>query len=56
MAHSYAVLAGDRELFDKLLGEVVAADPGAAPEIAAENALEQQKAQRMLAQGDDFFY
>jgi len=56
MAESYAVLAGDRELFDKLLNEVVAADPNAVPEIAPENQLEQQKARAMLAKADDLFY
>ncbi len=56
MAETYAVLAGDRELFDTLLNEVVGADPNALPEIAAENALEQRKAKEMLAKGDDLFY
>lgn len=56
MAETYAVLIGDRELFDKLLNEVVAADPNALPEIAAENQLEQQKAKGLLARGDDLFY
>lgn len=56
MAESYAVLVGDREMFDKLLGEVVAADANAVPEIAPENLLEQQKAKGLLAKGDDLFY
>jgi tetratricopeptide (TPR) repeat protein len=56
MANSYAVLVGDRELFDELLNEVVNADPNAVPDIAPENRLEQQKAKRLLAKGDDLFY
>lgn len=56
MANSYAVLAGDRALFDKLLQEVVAADPNAVPEVAPENKLEQEKAKRLLANADDLFY
>lgn len=56
MADSYAVLVGDRELFDKLLNEVVQADPNALEAVAPENQLEQQKAKRLLARGDDLFY
>ena len=56
MANSYAVLTGERELFDKLLNEVIAADPNAVPEIAHENRLEQAKAKKLLAKADDLFY
>ena len=56
MANSYAVLVGDRPLFEQLLNEVVAYDLTQAPEIAPENALEQQKAKRLLANADDLFY
>lgn len=56
MAESYAVLTGDRALFDQLLTEVLAADPAAAPEVLAENTLEQRKAEKLRAAADDFFY
>lgn len=41
--------------FKKLLDEVVAADANAEPSIAAENAIEQAKAKKLLAQMDDLF-
>lgn len=56
MAESYAVLAGENELFEKLLNEVVAADPMAVPEIGPENKLEQMKAKKLLEKKDDLFY
>ncbi len=56
MAESYAVLAGDRAMFDKLLQEVIAADPNALPEVAPENKLEQMKAKNLLKNADDLFY
>lgn len=55
MAEQYAVLVGDRDLYEKLLNEVLSA-ADADPSIAAENELEKRKAKRMLAAADDFFY
>lgn len=45
----------DRATYQRLLEEVVAADPAAEPTIAAENAVEQAKARRLLAEIDEFF-
>lgn len=56
MAESYAVLIGDRDLYEKLLNEVLSAPADADPAIAAENELEKRKAKRMLANADEFFY
>lgn len=56
MAESYAVLIGDRALFDQLLTEVISADPNALPEVAPENTLEQRKAAQLQAKADDLFY
>ena len=55
-AEQYAVLIGDRDLYESLLNEVLNADPSLAPEIAPENELEKRKAKRMLANADEFFY
>jgi hypothetical protein len=41
--------------FKQLLDEVIAADPAADPEIAAENGAAQAKAKKLLAQIDDLF-
>jgi len=45
----------DKDTFKKLLDEVVAADPAAAPEIEPENKIEQEKARKLLAKIDDLF-
>jgi hypothetical protein len=45
----------DKDTFKKLLDEVVAADPAAAPEIEPENKIEQEKAKKLLAKIDDLF-
>ncbi len=45
----------DRETYERLLNEVVAADPNADPAIAPENMAEQAKAKKMLASIDDVF-
>ncbi|MEZ4460116.1 MAG: TRAP transporter TatT component family protein [bacterium] len=55
-AEQYAVLIGDRDLYESLLNEVLNADLSLAPEIAPENELEKRKAKRMLADADEFFY
>ena len=56
MAESYAVLVGDRKMFEKLLQDTLAADPAAIPDLVPENTLEQRKAKRLLAREDDLFY
>ncbi len=45
----------DRELFRRLLREVVSADPGTDPDYSAENRLAQKKAKALLAQENDIF-
>jgi predicted anti-sigma-YlaC factor YlaD len=45
----------DKATFEKLLKDVVAANPAAEPEIEAENLLEQEKAKKLLAQIDEKF-
>ena len=42
-------------LFDKLLDEVISADPDAIPELGPENRAEQAKAKVLKAQKSDFF-
>jgi hypothetical protein len=53
MAEMYATKAGDRDLFKRLLDEVIAFDLSAAPELRAENAAEQKKAKFLLADIDN---
>jgi hypothetical protein len=48
-------VADGKVKFKQLLDEVIAADPNAEPALAAENALEQQKAKKLLAKIDDLF-
>ncbi len=55
MAEYYATKRGDREMFTKLLNEVLAADPTQLPDITAEQKLEQEKAKQMLARTDELF-
>ncbi len=55
MAQYYATKSQDRELFQRLCDEVLAADPEVLPEIAPELRLEQTKAQNLLDQIDDLF-
>jgi tetratricopeptide (TPR) repeat protein len=55
MAENYCTKVKDRALFKKLLDEVVAFDLAQAPEIAAENAIEQEKARNLLEDIDTFF-
>lgn len=45
----------DKVMFKKLLDEVIAADAKVDPVIAPENAIEQQKAKKLLAEIDDKF-
>ncbi|MEN3040955.1 MAG: TRAP transporter TatT component family protein [Bacteroidia bacterium] len=45
----------DKELFRKLLNEVISADPGKDPDYAPENRLAQKKARTLLAQEAELF-
>jgi hypothetical protein len=53
-AEHYARLVFDQELHDKLLHEALAADPHA-PGLTLINVLAQQRAQKLLVSGKDFF-
>ena len=55
MADNYAAQKGDKELYVKLLKEVVDADISAHPEVKPENESEQAKAKELLAQADKRF-
>lgn len=54
MAEFYARLIFDRELHDRLLGDVLAADP-AAPGYTLMNVLAQERARKLLESGKDYF-
>lgn len=53
-ARQYARLVFDRPLHDRLLQEVVEADPEA-PELTLGNRLAQEQARRLLAEADEYF-
>lgn len=53
-ARHYARLVFDRELFERLLQEVIDADP-VVPDLTLSNMLAQQQAQELLAEIDDYF-
>jgi hypothetical protein len=53
-AEHYARLVFDQPLHDKLLNEVIAADPHA-PGLTLINVLAQQRARKLLQSGKDFF-
>lgn len=53
-AHTYARLIFDRQLHDRLLKEVIEADP-ALPGYTLTNVLAQQQARRLLDGADDYF-
>lgn len=55
-AKYYAVSAQDRDLFRRLLGEVVRGEPRQLREMCLVNTVFQQKAARLLAQEDELFY
>lgn len=55
-ASAYAVLVGDRELFEKTLTDVVNAPPSNNPDIEPENIQEKKKAKKLLESADDLFY
>ncbi|MEE2643560.1 MAG: TRAP transporter TatT component family protein [Myxococcota bacterium] len=54
-AEFYATKTQNEELFDKLLNEVINADPNAIPEMVVENKNAQRAAQDLLDRRDDFF-
>jgi tetratricopeptide (TPR) repeat protein len=54
-AATYAIKKKDRELFERLLKEVVAGNPNALPDIAPENKYEQVIAKKLLEKIDDYF-
>ena len=54
MAETYARLVYDQALHDRLLAEVLAADP-AEPGFTLMNVLAQERAQVLVASGKEFF-
>lgn len=56
MAENYAVLIGDRELFERLLNEAINTPASAEPDVEPENIFEQKKAKRLLENADNYFY
>lgn len=54
LAQTYARLVYDRELHDRLLAEVLAADPRA-PRLTLFNTIAQAQARELLASADDYF-
>jgi len=55
MAEYYAYKAQDRELFERVLNEVLAADPTIIPEVGPEQVMEQENARKLLEKADDMF-
>lgn len=55
MADTYATKIQDRALYERLLNEVIAADPTVIPEIEPEQRIEQDKARELLALTADRF-
>lgn len=53
-AQQYARMLYDRELHDRLLGEVLAADPHV-PDLVLQNILAQERARELLAEADAYF-
>jgi hypothetical protein len=54
-ARHYATLAGDRQLFEKLLKDVLEADLDAAPAVRPENTVAKRQAERLLKRADSLF-
>jgi len=54
-AETYAVKKKDRELFKKLLEQVINGNPNALPDVAPENKFEQTVAKGMLNRIDEYF-
>ena len=55
MAEYYAYKAQDRELFERVLTEVVEGDSGVIPGVEPEQVMEQKNAQRLLDNVEDMF-
>jgi hypothetical protein len=55
MAENYAVLTEDKELYNKLVKEIMATPDDAVPAISAENHYEKMKAERLEKTVDDRF-
>lgn len=55
MADAYATKVQDRELFERLLTEVLEGDPTVLPEVVPEQKVEQEKARELLGDADDLF-
>ncbi len=55
MAEVYATKIQDKELYQKLLQEVISGNPDSMPDIKPEQELEQRKAKAMMAQVDELF-
>jgi hypothetical protein len=53
-AQQYARMLYDRQLHDRLLREVLAADPQA-PGLVLENTLAQERARELLAEAEAYF-
>ena len=54
-AENYAVKTDDKKLFEKLLKEVISADPTVYPDIIPEQKVSIEKAKELLAKEDDLF-
>jgi len=54
-AELYATKSNDRELFTRLLDEVLAGDAEAVPELAPEQRLQQQRARHLVEEADTLF-
>jgi hypothetical protein len=54
-ARHYATPAGDRQLFEKLLKDVLEADLDAAPAVRPENTVAKRQAERLLKRADSLF-
>lgn len=55
MAEHYAVKMQDRQLFEKLLNEVIGADTAVLSDIVPMQNIEQRKAKKLLVQAEDLF-
>lgn len=55
MAETWAKRKGDRAMFEKLLKDVLAAEPSSDPDLAPEQELEKKKAQDLLSQMERLF-
>lgn len=55
MAELYATKKRDKALFERLLSEVVNADPGVLPDVVPEQKLEQENARVLLRRAGDLF-